>query len=386
MANTLTNLTVEMYNALDLVSREQVGLIPSVTADMTFERAAVNQTVRSPVAPAATASDISPNVTPPDDGDQNIGNAPMTITKSRRVPIRWNGEERLALDNSGVAFNALLRDQFAQAMRTLTNEIEDDLSGLHVFASRAYGTAGTNPFGTAGDFTDASFVAKILKDNGAPKTGNSLVIDTTAGATLVGKQSRTDIAGQDSMLRQGVLLDTAGFAIRESAAIKTTGTNIITGAVTVTAEEAVGQTTINATTAAGAGVSGLAGDAITFAGDSEKYILAADVTIGASTTGDIVIRSPGLRSIAPISTAISGVAASARNMAFARSAIALATRVPALPEQGDMATDRMIITDPISGLSFEVSMYLQYRQIQFEVAIAWGQAAVKSEHIALMLG
>jgi len=386
MANTLTDLVGEMYNALDVVSREQVGFIPSVTGDMTYERAAVGQTVRSPVAPAASATDITPNVTPPDDGDQVIGNESMTISKSRRVPIRWNGEERLGLSNGGVQINKLLSDQFAQAMRTLTNEIETDLGGLHIHASRAYGTPGTIAFATAGDYTDASLLAKILKDNGAPGTGNSLVLNTAAGANMIGKQSRTDIQGQDSMLRQGVLLDTAGFAIRESAAVVSTGTNIITGDVTVTALEAIGQTTINVTTAAGAAVSGVAGDFITFAGDSEKYTLAADVTIGASTTGDIVLNAPGLRSAAAATTVISGVAASDRNMGFSRSAIALATRAPALPEQGDSAVDRMIITDPVSGLSFEVSMYLQYRQVQFEVAIAWGVKAVKKEHIAVLIG
>ncbi|WP_205927423.1 hypothetical protein [Rhizobium sp. P32RR-XVIII] len=38
------------------------------------------------------------------------------------------------------------------------------------------------------------------------------------------------------------------------------------------------------------------------------------------------------------------------SMFFARSAIALATRAPALPAQGNMAADRIIITDPLSGL------------------------------------
>lgn len=386
MANTITNLMPDLLEAMDTVSRELTGLIPSVSSNMTFERAAVGQLVRSPVAPAAAAGDISPGVTPPDDGDQTIGNQSMTITKARRVPIRWNGEQSLGINNGGLMRSRLMQDQFAQAMRTLCNEVEADLAGLHVFASRAYGTAGTTPFATSGDFTDASFVAKILKDNGAPITGNRLVIDTAAGASMIGKQSRTDIAGQDSILRQGVLLDTAGFAIRESAQILTAGTNVITGDVTVTGANAVGATTINVTTAAGAAVAAVAGDVITFAGDSNKYIVASAATIGAATTGDIVIQAPGLRIATAGTEAVSGVAASARNMAFSPSAIVLATRAPALPEEGDLAVDREIVTDPRSGLSFEVAKYMQYRQVQYEVSLAWGVKAVKPEHIALLLG
>ena len=50
MANTITGLTVSLYSALDVVSRELVGFIPSVTSDMAFSRAAVGQSVKSPVA------------------------------------------------------------------------------------------------------------------------------------------------------------------------------------------------------------------------------------------------------------------------------------------------------------------------------------------------
>jgi len=387
MANTITGLTVSIYNALDVVSRELTGLIPSVTSDMTYDRAAVGQAVTSPVAPAATASDITPAVNPPDDGDQTIGTTTMTISKSRRVPVRWNGEERLALDNNGAQYNVILRDQFAQAMRTLANEVETDLGALYVGASRAYGTAGTTPFATAGDFTDASFLAKILKDNGAPNTGNSMVLDTTAGANLVGKQSRVDIAGQDDMLRRGVLLDTAGFAIRESAGIQTPAVGDAASYVTDTgATYTVGTTTIHVDTGTG---DVLAGDIITFAGDTNKYVVATGFT--GDGDNDVVIAKPGLRETLADGVAMTVVAAATRSMGFARSAIALATRIPALPKDGsgrevDMAEDRMIVTDPNSGLSFEIAMYLQYRQIQYEVSLAWGQVVTKPEHLALLLG
>ncbi|HKX78732.1 MAG TPA: P22 phage major capsid protein family protein [Novosphingobium sp.] len=384
MANTITNLIPDLYNALDVVSRELVGIIPAVSADMTFERAAVGQTVRSPVAPAATAGDITPGVTPPDDGDQTIGNVSMTITKARRVPVRWNGEQSLGLDNNGPTRSAIMVNQFAQAMRTLTNEVEADLAALHVYASRAMGTAGTTPFGTAGDFTDATNTLKVLKDNGSPQSDLHLIIDTSAGAKLLGLQSRYDIAGDTVMQNQGIIVKKAGWDIRESAAIATSTAGTAASATTNNAGYAVGATTI---TLASAGTGTLvAGDVVTFAGDTNKYVITsgdADVSNG----GTITIAAPGLRvAMSAATKAITVVAAAARNMAFARNAIALATRAPALPTEGDLAVDREVITDPRSGLSFEVSKYMQYRQVQYEIALAWGVKVVKPEHFALLLG
>jgi len=382
-ANTLTDLIPTMYTSLDVVSRELVGFIPAVSSDMTFERAALNETVISPVAPAASASDITPGVTPPDDGDQNIGNVSMTITKSRRVPIRWNGEQSKGVNN-GVGRNKILQDQFAQAFRTLCNEVESDLGALHIYGSRAYGTAGTTPFGTAGDFSDASNALKILKDNGSPLGDVSLVMDTAAGAKLIGLQSRYDVAGDVAMQNQGIIIQKAGMNLRESAQVKTSTAGTGASATTNSSGYAIGATTI---TLASAGTGTIvAGDVITFAGDTNKYVVVsgdADVSGG----GTITIAAPGLRkAIAGSATAITVVAAAARNMAFPRSAIVLATRVPALPQEGDLAVDRTIVTDPRSGLSFEVAMYMQYRQVQYEVSLAWGVKAVKTEHIALLLG
>ena len=383
MANTLTNLIPDVYAALDTVSRELVGFIPAVSSDMTYERAAKGQTVRSPVAPAAAAGDITPAVTPPDDGDQTIGNQSMSIDYARRVPIRWNGEQSRGID-SGVGRSRLMQDQFAQAMRTLCNEVEAHLAGLHIYASNAYGTAGTTPFATAGDFTDASNALKLLKDNGAPLTGNQLILNTSAGATFAGKQSRADIQGSDSLLRQGVLVDTMGLAIRESAQVITSTAGTGSSATTDDTGYAVGATTI---TLASAGTGTIvAGDVITFAGDTTKYVVVTgDVDV--SGGGTVVIQSPGLKkAIAASATAITVVAAAARNMIFSPSAIVLATRVPALPAEGDSAVDRQIVTDPRSGLSFEVAQYMQYRQVQYEVSLAWGVKAVKPEHIGLLLG
>lgn len=384
MANTLTGLVPTIYNALDVVSRELVGFIPAVSSDMTFARAAVGQTVTSPVTNGATATDITPAVTPPNDGDQNVGAVSMTINKARRVPIRWNGEEKLGLDNNGASFNVILRDQMAQGMRTLVNEVEADLAAVAINASRAYGIAGTTPF--ASNLADSAQLRRILSDNGAPLGDLQMVIDTSAGANMrtLTQLSKANEANDDSLLRRGVLLDVHGFAIRESAQVKTPIIGSAAAATTNTAGYAVGATAIVLASAGTGDV--LAGDIITFAGDSNKYVVAAgdaDVSNG----GTITLAAPGLRKAIPAAaTALTVVSASTRSAAFARSAIALATRAPALPPQGDSAIDRMLVTDPVSGLTFEVAMYAQYRQMQYEVSLAWGTKAVKSEHIASLLG
>lgn len=386
MANTLTSLIPDLYSSLDVVSREMVGFIPAVTMDAATSRAALNQTVRSFVAPAATAGNITPAATAPDDGNQTIGNVDLAITKARRVPIRWNGEETLGV-NSGPGTAAIRSAQIQQAIRTLVNEIEVDLAALHIAASRAAGAAGTTPFGTANDYTGASLTRKILADNGAPMSDLQLVIDTTAGANIRGKQSAADASGNDSLLRQGVLLDINGFMVRESAAVAAPAAGAMANATTNNAGYAVGATVLTLATA-GTGVVA-AGDVLTFAGDANQYVVTSVVFAGANpAAGDtITIAAPGLRvAMSAATKAITVVAQARRNMGFSKSAIILAHRLPALPDGGDLAVDRTTITDPRSGLSFEVAMYPQYRQMQYEISCAWGVKLVKPDHCALLLG
>jgi len=373
----------DLYESLDVISREQVGLIPAVTMDARAARAAVGQAVVVELAPAATASNITPGVTAPNDGDQTIGNTSITITKSRGVPFRWNGEEQLGV-NSGPGYQAIRLSQMQQAMRTLCNEVEADLASLHSTFSRAYGTAGTTPFAT--NLSDPAQVRKILVDNGTPQADLQLVIDTTAGANMrtLAQLTKANEANDTSLLRQGILLPLHGMDVRESGQILTSVAGTGAGATTNATGYAVGSTVI---TLASAGTGTLlAGDIITLAGDTNKYVLASG-DADTSNGGTITLAAPGLRKALPAAaTAITVISASARNMAFHRSAIVLAARAPALPEEGDMADDRTLITDPRSGLTFEVAVYKQYRQVRYEMSIAWGFANIKPNHTALLLG
>lgn len=385
MARTLTNLTPALYTALDVVSRELVGFIPAVSSDMAYTRAAVGQTVYSPVSVALSAGDISPAVTPPDDGDNTPSTVSLSISKARRVPVRINGEQELIL-NSSVGWMNIRAAEFAQAMRVLVNEIEADLAALYAKSSRAYGSAGTAPFGSTPGISDLAFTRKILADNGAPMTDLQCVVSTAAGANLrsLSNLYKANEAGGTDLLRRGVIGDLHGFVIRESAQVKSH--NKGAGAaydVDLTAGYGVGSTTIHMDggTVNTTGIK--AGDVVTFVGDSNKYIVTTGTT---EVEADIVLGAPGLRATLADTVEMTIGDSYTANMAFSKSAIYLATRAPAVPGAGDLATDAIIITDPVSGLSFEVREYMQYRQVQYEVAIAWGVACVKPAHCAILLG
>ena len=381
MGNTLTNLMPDLYQALDVVSRELVGFIPAVTHDASLSRAAVGQNVRSTVTPVnGTLTDITPSMTLSEPTDQVIANIPVVISSAKACEFGWTGAEQSKV-NQGPGYASIRQDQMKQAMRTVCNAVEADLAGLHLAASRAYGTA-TMPF--ASDLSDTAQVRKILSDNGQWQEGNmQMVINSAAGVKVrtLTQLTKANEAADSSFLRQGNLLNIHGFDFRESAGIKTVaavGNN--TGGYTANGAHAVGATTL--TLATGIGTI-LAGDVITFSNDTSlKYV----VLTGCAAAGTITINKPGLMKALAGAETVAVVAITARNMAFSRSSIILATRMPEMPAEGDAAIDGTTITDPRSGLSFEVLVYAGKRKVRYEVGLAWGVACVKTEGLALLLG
>ena len=389
MANTLTGLIPTIYTALDVVSRELIGFIPNVTRDATAASGAVGQTVRSPIAPATSLEDITPGATPADSGDQTIGYADVTITKSKAAPIRWTGEEQLSVSQFG-QYNTILADQFQQAFRAIANAVESDLALMaKTRSSRAYGTAGTTPFGTASDLSDLAEMNRILDDNGAPATGRVMIVSSAARAKLEGKHSElfkvNESGDAGALLRQRQMRNLLGFTMGYSAGLVQHVKGAATGGLINNAStEAIGQTALTLDTITVNTTGYKAGDIITHASDStNKYVVNTGL---AATSGDIIIGNPGLLIAAADNDAISVGNSYTPNIAFTPNAFVLAARVPAMPEGGDNADDVMLVTDPVSGLTFQVAMYRQYRRVKIEVGLAWGVAGVKSAHAAILIG
>ena len=384
MSNTLTNLIPTIFAAKDQILRELTGFIPAVTLDASGEAAAKNQTIRYPVVPALATDDITPAATGPDPSATVQGSDTMTISKVKSATFFWEAEEQKGL---GSLYNVILQDQFVQAMRALVNEVEADLAALYVAASRAYGTAGTTPFDSTAKLSFLAQLHKILADNAAPLGDLQLVINTTAGVALrsLTEMWQANTAGSDALIRRGTLLDLMGFQVRESAQVKThtagTGTGYL---VDLTAGYAAGSTTIHVDTGANTIV---AGDVITNSKtnrDTNKYVVKTG--FAGDGDGDIVLANPGNKIAWVNNDPISIGAAYAANLAFSRSAIHLMMRTPAMPEGGDAADDVTVVTDDLTGISFQVAMYRQRRRVAYEVGLAWGVKAIKSEAIAILLG
>lgn len=227
MANVLTDLAADIYKAADVVGRELVGFIPASTINANgSERAAKGDVVRASFTRAATAVDVTEAMTIPEGTDQTVDNKTLSITNARAVQIPYTGEDVRHLNN-GIGFETVYGDQIKQAMRTLCNEIEADLGEAAGTATPAgtVGTGGTTPF--ASNFDLIADIRKELVDNGMPANDGqvSLIIDTAAGANLrnLANLQGANTAGGTDLLRQGVLLDLQGMALRESGNVYASG-------------------------------------------------------------------------------------------------------------------------------------------------------------------
>jgi coat protein Gp5 len=378
--NTLTGLVLDVQKSADRVLREQQGFIGAVFMDPSAEMVAKDQNITYEIVPTIAAADVTPAAVPTDPTGVTVGYGQMTIDKVKKASFAWNGEEQASISS---IYNNVKQDQFSQAIRTLTNLVEYDLFiAAKNAASRAYGAAGTTPFGTAGELDDIAQIRKILADNGAWTSDMHMVLNSSSGAEIRGAQSslfKVNEAGSSDLLRNGTLGRLQGFDFHESGkiALHTKGTGAsyqIDGAVAIGVEDVVldvGTGTV------------LPGDVAVVTDEAlgSKYI----VGTGIAAPGTISLNKPGAVATFADNKAVTLGANYTGNFAFERNAIHLLTRLPKLPEEGALG-EHIVITDPYSGISFLLSIYAAYHKVIIEISLAWGVKAVKSEAIATLLG
>lgn len=382
--NTLTGLIPTIYAGLVQGSRELIGFIPNVNLDVEASGAGINQVIRSPVAPQAQLEDIVAGQLPANTGAQTISYTDIALTNAKVAPIQWTGEEELKV-SKGTGVDPIRAMQFSEAFRALSNAVEASLASTYKEMALATGAAGTTPFGTADDMTDFAEANRILDLQGASQQDRIMIVGSAARSKLEGIQSglfKVNEAGTSALLRDRSQNTLYGFTMGYSAGIqkhvKGTGTGYLVNSASLTA----GSTTIpvDGGTAGATGIK--AGDVITFAGDSEKYVVKTGLTTAA---GNIELTA-GLKSDIADNAAITIGNSYTGNMFYQRNAITLVARPPAMPQGGDMATDVMNVTDPVSGITFQIAEYKSYRQRKIEVGLVWGVGAPNGKHGGVLLG
>lgn len=383
MANTITNQLRDAYAAIEIVSRETIGIIQAVTRNAGAEAVSKGTTVRNPVAPKNSAYSITPSMTPLAAADMIYTNRTISLDNLYGYKFHFATEEEMGLKASG-PFGTLWQQNIAMAYRTLTNQIAAALTALYYNSSRGFGTAATTPFSS--NLSELSAVKVMLDVNGAPIGDRHLIIDDNATYNLLKLTQLTNVnqSGSDDELRRGVIRDLFGFQVRTDAnvALHTAGTSTGQKADSI---DAIGATTVSYD--GGDGGTLLVGDALSIANDASdpaggnsKYILQTAVTAAA---GNMVIASPGLLNATTDEDAITRSATYRANMAFSRDALVLASRAP---QGGDSAIDESILIDPVTGLAFRLAKYTGHHIINYELSTLYGVGLGNPEHMVLLLG
>jgi len=384
MANTITisALTELLYQSRDIVAREPSGFLQSVTVNKGSEGVSLGGTVTSHVTAQPTLNtDHTPATTVPAGDDATIAAETMTIGQIARTNIPIKGEVAKQLSNIG-RYGDVIKDLFAQHIRVQVNAIEAHVGTvLKNASSRAVGTAGTTPFASSHALIPQA--NQILTDNGAPQDGRRALVLSTGAATNLKTLShiyKVNEAGNDSVIRRGILMDIDGCAIRQSAGCASHTAGAGSGYLVNLGDTAIGTTAITIDTGTG---TVLPGDLISMQSDSNVYINKTSITTGATT---LTLNKPGLRVATANNRTITLGAAYTGNMLFHPLAVELAMRPPAMPEGGDAAAERMTLYDEVSGLVFEVALYRAYGMNLLEF-VSYYQAKVwKPEFVATLLG
>lgn len=347
MPNVLTALQATLFASARDVPTELTGFLPAIDRDFNDQGVNKGGTVKVTSVPAMTAA--APGaaaMTFTAGADRTPTTLDFTLNQEAQVTWNLTAEDERLLLISGNAQETLLQT-LKQGWRALRNQIEAHVAlQAKLNASRSIGTSGTTPFAANADLlVDAR---KLMNQNGAD-TNRTFIMDLDASANY-GKLStltKVNEAGSDELLRNGLLGRIQSFDIRESAGVVLHTKGTMTTALVNSAVLAIGSTTITFDTGTPGATGIVAGDVVSFAGDTNKYVVKTASPVAAA--GTFVLQEPGLLVAVADNAAITVENGYRANIALARSAMKVVAR-PMLQPEGPIA-EQMIISDPVTKLS-----------------------------------
>lgn len=382
MGNTLTDIMSKILARGLLVFRELAVMPRLVNSDFSNEAAEKGDTIDVPISAAIPVRDVVPGPTPPTNVDTAFGKVQIPLDKWKEAPFTLSDKEMAEID----VRTHFLPLQTLEAIRALANQVNVDIHAGYTGIYGFTGTPGVTPF--AADVSDAVNARKILNKQRAPKPsrGGVLDFDAEANALSLAPFSDAEKTGENGVKIEGEIGRKYGIQWAADDAVPTHVAGTLTGTIVTSAAAAVGDKTVTLATDAAEAVDLLKGDIVTFAGDSQTYAVAADVTIGASTTGPLTF-APGLVVAQSGGEAIAVKATHVVNQVFHREAYAFAAR-PLAQSTEEMALGSGIVTmqDPQTGIPLRLEVSRQHKQVTWSFDILYGTALIRPEGAARIAG
>ncbi len=247
------------------------------------------------------------------------------------------------------------------------------------------GTPGVDPYATS---TSAIRTAdRMLNVALAPINNRSFVVNPYSKESLLGLQSFTDASasGDTNVITQASLGRKLGFNIHmdQNVPRHISGTAALTGGLSISGAHIIGDTTllvanVSATTL-------VEGDIITIAGDTQTYVVRADVTWASSGNMPVTIQPP-LKEALSGGEAITLTASHDIDIAFHKDAICFASR--RVEDVIDKRLGNIIETRKdtgVSGIALCLEISRQFKQTHWQFDILHGEAITRPEHIVRII-
>jgi len=383
VANTLTDIQNKILARALMAPRKRTVLPQLVNTDYSMDAAKYGASVNIEVAGRAAATDVTPSSTPLSPTNKTVSTVALPLDK-------WKMSDFFMTDKDAAEVSAsatFVPPRAVAAMDSLIEQVNSDIFAtvypqVYGFA----GTAGTVPFNTANDPTPIPSAFQVLNQQMCPRQDRRVVLDFAAEAKALGNEAfrNAAMAGKTSVILEGNMGRFYGFDFYSDDQVpRHTAGTITTGLIAKAATAVVaGLKTFVGTTAASTGACALlVGDVIAIAGHTTTYVLTATATQAAAASDVTLTFEPGLEAALVGSEAVTVKASHRVNLAFAREAIAFATR----PLE-DAAGQFVSMQDPATGIVVRLETVRQHKQTSWQFDILYGSKLVRPEYACRIAG
>ena len=389
--NTLTAILTQILAKGMMTLRQPCLMTRLVNTDYSLEAKKKGQTIDIPLSTAMSAEDVSPAATPSAPTALTPKVAQITLDNWMHADFGLNDMEvgRIRADQDFIPL------QMQEAFKSLANAINTSVFDTYKGVYGYVGTAGDTPFGTGVEVASATSLRRVLHEQSCPKDNRRAVLDYAAEAAALNLSPFSDAEkrGSSATKTTGELGNIFGFDWNSDDGVPThTRGAIGSGDLTVNDVNAKGATSVSIAKGAGTSWEAVEGDIISFAGDTQTYVITADTTVVHDNNTSVPI-APALKIATEGSEEVTTRDSHVVNLGFHRDAFGLAMRSPDagikdLLGQGKAGNvmESVILQDPVTKLIMRLELIRGYKMTMWDVDCLWGTALVDSARAARLAG